>query len=182
MLARQDRGRRPPGLGRRRRRALLTPPGADPGGRALPHLAQLAEAIDDAFTRWDRAHPCQFDLADGARIALPDPDFDEPGETLDYRRLRLSRLEADEQFVYAFDLGDDWAHLCTVGPRRIDPAETLGIVPTAPLPYWGWDRFLTSTGGASTATTASRPSPTTPACRPAVPAPALGTRWPFPAR
>ncbi len=28
-----------------------------------------------------------------------------------------------------FDLGDDWTHLCTVGPERIDPEEELGIVP-----------------------------------------------------
>ena len=37
-----------------------------------------------------------------------------------------------------FDFGDQWQHLCTVGPRRIDPLETLGIVPDRPLPYFGW--------------------------------------------
>jgi hypothetical protein len=37
-----------------------------------------------------------------------------------------------------FDLGDGWAHLCTVGARRIDPVEVLGILPDSPLPYWGW--------------------------------------------
>jgi hypothetical protein len=40
--------------------------------------------------------------------------------------------------VYVFDLGDDWAHLCTVGAQRIDPVEALGILPGMPLPYWGW--------------------------------------------
>jgi len=40
--------------------------------------------------------------------------------------------------VYVFDLGDDWAHLCTVGPEQIDPVETVGILPDCPLPYWGW--------------------------------------------
>jgi hypothetical protein len=30
------------------------------------------------------------------------------------------------------------AHLCTVGPKRIDPLETLGVVPAAPLPFFGW--------------------------------------------
>ena len=35
-------------------------------------------------------------------------------------------------------MGDDWTHLCTVGEQRIDPLETLGIIPTGPLPYWGW--------------------------------------------
>jgi hypothetical protein len=37
-----------------------------------------------------------------------------------------------------FDLGDDWAYLCTVGAQRIDPVEALGILPGTPLPYWGW--------------------------------------------
>ncbi len=39
--------------------------------------------------------------------------------------------------MYTFDLGDDCTHLCTVGPVRIDPREELGIVPGAPLAYWG---------------------------------------------
>jgi hypothetical protein len=34
-------------------------------------FAQLATAIDDAFARWDRAHPHQFWLADGHRVGVP---------------------------------------------------------------------------------------------------------------
>jgi hypothetical protein len=34
--------------------------------------------------------------------------------------------------VYVFDLGDDWAHLCTVGAQRIDPAEVLGMSEDSP--------------------------------------------------
>ena len=68
----------------------------------------------------------------------PDPDGEIEGEvTGDYRRVKLSRLHAGEQFAYVSGLGDDWAHLCTVGARRIDPVEVLGIVPGTPLPYWG---------------------------------------------
>jgi hypothetical protein len=37
-----------------------------------------------------------------------------------------------------FDLGEGWAHLCTVGPERIDPAGELEIKPGQPLPYGGW--------------------------------------------
>ena len=37
-----------------------------------------------------------------------------------------------------FDLGDDWTHLCTVERDRVDPLDTLGIVPELPMPYWGW--------------------------------------------
>ena len=100
---------------------------------------QLADAIDDAFARWDRSHLQEFTLDDATRLSIPDPDWEVEGEkTEDFRRVKLSRLHPGEQFVYVFDLGDDWAHLCTVGPERIDPVETLGILPDRPLPYWGW--------------------------------------------
>jgi hypothetical protein len=98
----------------------------------------LATAIDDAFARWDRAHLHEFRLADGTRLTTPYGDEDELGPSLDDRRAKLSRLRPSERFLYTFDLGDDWTHLCTVGPDRIDPLEELGIVPDVPLPYWGW--------------------------------------------
>jgi hypothetical protein len=103
-------------------------------------FAELATAIDDAFARWDRAHLHEFRLADGARLTTPygEEDEDELGPSLDDRRTRLSRLGPGEQFLYTFDLGDDWTHLCTVGPERIDPCEALGIEPGVPLSYWGW--------------------------------------------
>ncbi len=96
---------------------------------------QLADAIDDAFARWDRSHLQEFTLADGRRLCDPDPDWEIEGEvTDDYRRVKLSRLHPGEQFAYVFDLGDDWAHLCAVGARRIDPAEALGILPEHGVP------------------------------------------------
>jgi hypothetical protein len=98
----------------------------------------LATALDDAFSRWDRAHLHEFRLADGTRLTTPYGDDDELGPSLDDRRTRLSRLRPGEQFLYTFDLGDDWTHLCTVGPDRVDPVEALGIVPEVPLAYWGW--------------------------------------------
>jgi hypothetical protein len=52
--------------------------------------------------------------------------------------VRLGALNGGKQFVYVFDLGDHWAHLCTVSRQRIDPLETLGVVPDRPLPSWGW--------------------------------------------
>jgi len=100
---------------------------------------ELADAIDGAFARWDRSHLQEFTLADQVRLCLPDPDWEIEGKiSEDYRHVRLSRLRPGEQFVYVFDLGDDWAHLCTVGPQRIDPVEALGILPSTPLPYFGW--------------------------------------------
>jgi hypothetical protein len=100
-------------------------------------FAQLATAIDDAFARWDRAHLHEFTLADGERIGCPDPKLDTAGEVLDDRRTTLGRLRAGEQLVYVFDFGDDWTHLCTVGDRRVDPLEALGVAPEIPLPYFG---------------------------------------------
>ncbi len=101
-------------------------------------FAELAEAIDDAFARWDISHLHQFDLADGTRLSVPDPDWDEPEAVVDDRHTMLARLERGEQFVYTFDLGDDWADLCTVGDDWIDPLEEFGFVPEGPMPYWGW--------------------------------------------
>jgi hypothetical protein len=98
----------------------------------------LAEAIDDAFARWDLAHLQEFQLGDGTRLTTPYEDSEELGPTLDGRRTRLSRLALGESFAYVFDLGDDWAHLCTVGPERVDPIEVYGDIPDAPATYWGW--------------------------------------------
>lgn len=100
-------------------------------------FAQLATAIDDAFARWDRSHLHEFEIGDTQLIG-PIVWEDAPENAQRSDQVRLSRLGLGEQFVYTFDLGDDWTHLCTVGPARIDPAETLGIVPETPLPYWGW--------------------------------------------
>ncbi|MEA2629545.1 MAG: hypothetical protein QOJ10_2005 [Chloroflexota bacterium] len=99
--------------------------------------AQLATAIDDAFARWDRSHLHEFELADGTRIGTPDPNIDD-ADVLDETHEHLSNLQASQQFIYVFDFGDDWTHLCTVVEADIDPHAVLGLVPNAPLPYFGW--------------------------------------------
>jgi hypothetical protein len=102
-------------------------------------FAQLSEAINAAFARWDLAHLHTFALSDGTTLStLMHFDGDEPEGTIDDVRARLSRLQTSEQFAYVFDLGDYWTHLCTVAPQRIDPLEQLGIVPDMPTAYWGW--------------------------------------------
>ena len=106
-------------------------------GAARRHtFADLAEAIDVAFARWDRAHLHQFDLP-GDRIVTTD-DEDAPEDSEPSSKVRLSTLDLGAQFSYMFDLGDMWTHLCTVGPSRIDPFEEFGFEPERPLPYWGW--------------------------------------------
>lgn len=109
---------------------------------------RLAVAIDDAFARWDRAHLHEFHLfeagatfeASPMRVADHDPDWDDE-PVLAIRSTKLSTLKLGQQFLYVFDLGDDWTHLCSVADRLIDPAEVVGLdadeMP-GPLPYWGW--------------------------------------------
>ena len=99
---------------------------------------QFAQAIDDAFGRWDLSHLHEFVLADGAAVGTPDDEFDDDRVILDSRRTKLSRVAAGEQFAYVFDFGDYWTHLCTVGPERADPIEAYGIVPTRPVAIFGW--------------------------------------------
>ncbi len=102
-------------------------------------FADLATAIDDAFARWDRSHLHMFELGEQGGLLIDRYwDDDPPEEARLDEQVRLSLLTAGQQFVYIFDLGDDWAHLCTLADERIDPLQTLGIVPTRPLPYWGW--------------------------------------------
>ncbi len=100
-------------------------------------FSALARAIDDAFARWDHSHLHAFEMADEARLGSVGP-WDDSSDTVDSGSVKLSRLSAGEQFVYVYDFGDDWTHLCTVGAERIDPMETLGILASKPLPYSGW--------------------------------------------
>ncbi|MEW1566068.1 hypothetical protein AB0454_24145 [Streptomyces sp. NPDC093509] len=103
-------------------------------------FTQLASAVDLAFGRWDLAHLHLFTLSDGVTRISPLEWWggEAPDGTLDGSVTKLSRLQPGEQFAYVFDMGDDWAHICTVGGQRIDPLEELGEVPDSPVPYWGW--------------------------------------------
>lgn len=102
-------------------------------------FAQLAEAIDRAFGRWDLAHLHMFTLADGTGVSpLAWWQGEAPDGTMDGYSTKLDRLQPGEQFAYVFDMGDDWAHLCTVAHKRVDPLEELDEAPDHPVPYWGW--------------------------------------------
>ncbi len=102
-------------------------------------FASLAVAIDDAFARWDRSHLHEFRLADDTRMGQPEHDWNEE-QCLDDRRTKLSRLVLGQQFLYVFDFGDGWHHVCSVANEKIDPLETLGISSSKPLPYGGMGR------------------------------------------
>jgi len=102
-------------------------------------FAQLAEAVDDAYGRWDRGHLHQFFLNDGTLIGPPDEDA--PAEQLDGQQTMLARLEPGTPFVYEFDLGDSWLHLCHREPGPVDPDDVLGITPAKPTTCWGWGQL-----------------------------------------
>jgi pRiA4b ORF-3-like protein len=108
---------------------------------------QLATVIDVSFGRWDLSHLWQFELPGQVFVAPDHPDW-ESGEsdTVLAANSRLSRLVGGDEFVYEFDLGDSWLHICRVAEARIDPAETLGDVPEEPTAYDGWgilpDQYL----------------------------------------
>lgn len=109
-------------------------------------FGDLADAIDDAFARWDRAHLQVFTLADGRVITdgetgqeMASSSFGPVVAALDIASVKVGRfLSLGAEFQYTFDLGDNWVHRCVVGERKIDPLDELGIVPDKPLPYWGW--------------------------------------------
>jgi hypothetical protein len=110
-------------------------------------FAQLAEAIDLAFARWDRAHLCRFTLGRGTVVTdeesgmdLADSSFGPLGvEPLVLARTKVSSgVAPGDEFKYVFDFGDDWVHACTVGAQKVDPAEYFRVPSKIPAPVWGW--------------------------------------------
>ncbi|UKA73459.1 UPF0158 family protein [Arthrobacter sp. FW306-06-A] len=106
----------------------------------------LADAINDAFARWDRSHLSLFTLADGRVITDEETGAEMTGSIrgpiiapTDIAAAKVVRtLEPGAEFQFTFDLGDAWIHRCVVGEVKVDPLEVLGVRPDLPLPYWGW--------------------------------------------
>ena len=112
---------------------------AGPVGHRHPPLTTTAEQAPRNDPTWkepDRQsnppRPPPNRLRDDSQNRYPIPPRNTFGGS------GLSALTGGQQFAYVFDLGDDWAHLCTVGPERIEPLDTLGTTPDRPMPYWGW--------------------------------------------
>jgi hypothetical protein len=103
-------------------------------------FGDLAEAIDAAFARWDLAHLHGFELADGRRIGIFDPEY--PGDWLDETKLKVGKeVKPGDSFEYVFDFGDDWRHRCTVESEKADPLEAYGAKPSVPVPILGWGQI-----------------------------------------
>jgi hypothetical protein len=102
---------------------------------ACPHhtFADLALAIDDAFGRWELGRRREFTFADGSRVGEAVADR-RRGEMLDYRRVRLQRLEGGESFGYQVDDGETWTHECRL-VGTIEPDEVAPDRPNHPVVY-----------------------------------------------
>ena len=136
----------------------------------------LAQAIDNAFARWDLAHLHAFTIADGRRIDDPeDSDYDGP-EPLDIRSAKVTRtVRPGDAFCYVFDFGDDWTHRCTVDDEKLDPHDAFGArLPTRPTPIGGWGSMPDQYGRRW----ADDDGTTDPPARPAKPDPMTTGIWP----
>lgn len=98
-------------------------------------FADLAEAIDAAFARWDLSHLHMFELADGRVMGEPDSDWDDRVEDETAHKVTTT-VGPGDRFQYVFDLGDDWRHECEVLDVA-DPVEA-GVILPRPVPIWGW--------------------------------------------
>lgn len=113
-----------------------------PAGRILlchadHSFADVAEAIDVAFARWDLSQPHEFRV-DGRTLASGEGGTDDDAEDSEEVTLREVNLRLGEQFTYVFDLGEGWQHECSVESFDVDAARELGEEPEGPVPVFGW--------------------------------------------
>jgi hypothetical protein len=102
---------------------------------------QLAEAINQAFARWDLSHLHEFELADGRRIGFPDDGFGDELAWEDHAALKVAtEVGPGDEFGFTFDFGDRWQHRCHVLEEKLDPRAEWGSgpLPKQPVPIWGW--------------------------------------------
>ncbi len=102
---------------------------------------QLAEAIDDAFARWDLAHLHAFELPDGRCIGLADGGLPLGDATrwLDHRAVEvLGALGPGDRFTYTFDVAEPWRHACRVLEETVDPLALFDERPARPAITFGW--------------------------------------------
>lgn len=111
-------------------------------------LARLHDVLQ-AVMGWLDCHLHLFRFRSG-NFGVPDPDFED--DTQDELKKQLHQLvEVGDEFVYAYDFGDDWHHrvvveavverkahrelpICLEGARRCPPEDVGGA--------WGYSDFL----------------------------------------
>lgn len=110
-----------------------------PGRVLLAHadhaFADLAEAIDTAFGRWDLTPVHQFEVE--GRLLMSDTDGSD-AESSDEVTLGEVGLRTGARFAYLFDIGEGWTHDCNVEAIGVDPFAVAGEEPDLPVPVFGW--------------------------------------------
>ncbi|HVL99172.1 MAG TPA: hypothetical protein VM324_07755 [Egibacteraceae bacterium] len=110
-----------------------------PGRLLLMHsdhsFADLSEAVDVAFGRWDLSPPHEFTV-EGRRLVSGGVDDD--AEDSDDVTVGEVGLRLGTPFTYVFDVGEGWTHECRVESVDVDPVDEYGEVPQAPVPLYGW--------------------------------------------
>ena len=104
-------------------------------------FAQFAAVINQAFARWDLSHFHTFELTDGLLIAeeecIAQGCDDDPPVVLDTALRVADAVKPGHQFEYVFDVGDCWAHSCTVLRDDLDPLDMHLAAAERPASYWG---------------------------------------------
>ena len=117
-----------------------------PGRVLLAHtehtFAELADAIDGAFGRWDPTPAHEFEVE--GRIVASDPGALPvlmPGahpEHSETRTLGEVGLRLGSRFTYLFDPNQRWVHQCRVEQAGLDPFTMVEDEPEVPIPVFGW--------------------------------------------
>jgi len=115
----------------------------------------LADAVNEAFARWDLAHLHEFELSDGRRIGFVDLELFEDGERVeDHAAVKVGNVVGPgEEFGFVFDFGDRWEHRCRVLAGKADPRQEWGSgqLPRRPVAIWGWGEIPDQYGRRSAA-------------------------------
>lgn len=103
-------------------------------------FADLAEAVDTAFGRWDLTPPHSFDLPGRSLwsdVTLADDGEERPRASSSVQVGEVG-LRVASTFRYVFDLGEVWEHHCEVERDDVDPLAEYGDEPDLPVPVYGW--------------------------------------------
>jgi hypothetical protein len=105
--------------------------------RADHTFAELAEAVDVAFGRWDLTPSHVFSV--GRRRLWSDATIASGAPAELSGDVQLGEALGDgSTFSYLFDLGERWEHACDVEGLDEDPVEAYGAEPELPVPVFGW--------------------------------------------
>lgn len=117
-----------------------------PGRVMLAHaehtFAELADAVDGAFGRWDPTPAHEFEVE--GRLVASDPAGlpvlmpDAHPENSDLRTLGEVGLRQGSRFTYLFDPQQRWLHHCRVEEVGLDPFTLVEEEPELPVPVFGW--------------------------------------------